>query len=277
MLCWICGVKHLLDHSHPQFGHPSRKPGSQLPWKGNPAQVCRHLNLSMAERPWPDTMPRPGPALWTELTDDHAEGVGVPLGSQSPHLFWRGGDRLLAVAGGYSPDVVGGAALHPLREVYLLDLPTSANGTAATRADLSVQRLDCGTAAGRLPRGHPSMNGAASDFDPISDSAEGRLEEMEGWRGSVHWKKGMVEGQWKGMMEKMEDGRQCVYFFGGGAPHADVHNATSALCLEGWEGSAPAARWQQVMSPGTVESDQMPSPVQGVKGTVFQDEAGQRR
>lgn len=59
----------------------------------------------------------------------------------------------------------------PRREVYLLDLPTSsANGSFATRADLSVQRLDCGTAAGRLPRGHPSMNGAASDFDPISDS-----------------------------------------------------------------------------------------------------------
>ena len=40
---------------------------------------------------------------------------GAPLGSQSPHLFWIGGDRLLGVAGGYSPDVVGGAALHPLR------------------------------------------------------------------------------------------------------------------------------------------------------------------
>ena len=39
---------------------------------------------------------------------------GAPLGSQSPHIFWIGGDRLLGVAGGYSPDVVGGAALHPL-------------------------------------------------------------------------------------------------------------------------------------------------------------------
>lgn len=37
-----------------------------------------------------------------------------PLASQSPHVFWIGGDRLLGVAGGYSPDVVGGAALHPL-------------------------------------------------------------------------------------------------------------------------------------------------------------------
>ena len=39
---------------------------------------------------------------------------GALLGSQSPHIFWIGGDRLLGVAGGYSPDVVGGAALHPL-------------------------------------------------------------------------------------------------------------------------------------------------------------------
>ena len=56
------------------------------------------------------------------------------------------------------------------REVYLLDLPSS-SGTAgvATRPDLVVKRLDCGTAGGRLPHGHPSMNGAASDFDPISD------------------------------------------------------------------------------------------------------------
>ncbi|CAL1146776.1 unnamed protein product, partial [Cladocopium goreaui] len=64
----------------------------------------------------------------------------------------------------------------------------------------------------------------------------------------------------------------CIYFFGGGAPHSDVHNACSALCLEGWEGDDPRATWQVVASPGSVESDQMPSPVQGVKGTVFQDE-----
>lgn len=68
---------------------------------------------------------------------------------------------------------------------------------------------------------------------------------------------------------------RCIYFFGGGAPHSDVHNACSALCLEGWEGDDPRATWQVVASPGSVESDQMPSPVQGVKGTVFQDDAWQ--
>lgn len=51
-----------------------------------------------------------------------------------------------------------------------------------------------------------------------------------------------------------------------------MHNATSALCLEGWDGDDPKARWQVVASQGTVEADQMPSPVQGVKGTVFEDE-----
>lgn len=54
-----------------------------------------------------------------------------------------------------------------------------------------------------------------------------------------------------------------------------MHNACSALCLEGWEGDDPRATWQVVASPGSVESDQMPSPVQGVKGTVFQDDAWQ--
>ena len=51
-----------------------------------------------------------------------------------------------------------------------------------------------------------------------------------------------------------------------------MHNATSALRLEGWDGDDPKARWQVVASQGTVEADQMPSPVQGVKGTVFEDE-----
>lgn len=51
-----------------------------------------------------------------------------------------------------------------------------------------------------------------------------------------------------------------------------MHNATSALCLEGWDGDDPKARWQVVASQGTVEADAMPSPVQGVKGTVFEDE-----
>ena len=51
-----------------------------------------------------------------------------------------------------------------------------------------------------------------------------------------------------------------------------MHNATSALCLEGWDGDDPKARWQVVASQGTVEADQMPNPVQGVKGTVFEDE-----
>jgi len=205
-----------------------------IDWK----EVCCHLNRSMAERPWE---PCDGEnkdsssALWTELTDDGEENMAGPLASQSPHVFWIGGDRLLGVAGGYSPDVVGGAALHPLREVYQLDLPNTSNVGEGilTRPDLLVKRLDCGTAEGRLPHGHPSMNGAASDFDPI---------------------------------------RQCIYFFGGGTPHSDVHNATSALCLEGWDGDDPKARWQVVASQGTVEADQMPSPVQGVKGTVFEDE-----
>lgn len=55
------------------------------------------------------------------------------------------------------------------REVYQLDLPNTSNVGEGilTRPDLLVKRLDCGTAEGRLPHGHPSMNGAASDFDPI--------------------------------------------------------------------------------------------------------------
>ena len=209
--------------------------------------MCRQLNMSMAETPWDQELYADGcsSALWTELTDDatapsaasSAVGQvtnGAILACQSPHLFWIGGDRMLGIAGGYSPDVVGGAALHPLRDVYLLDLPNlSGQGGQLTRPDLLARRLDCGTAQGQLPHGHPSMNGAASDFDPH---------------------------------------RKTVFFFGGGAPHSDVTHATSALRLDGWDGDTPTATWQVIASPGSVESGQIPSARQGLKGTVFNDE-----
>ncbi|CAE7241220.1 gefF [Symbiodinium microadriaticum] len=208
--------------------------------------MCRQLNMSMAEAPWAYELCEDGcsAALWTELTDDAAipsapssaaQGSNnVVLASQSPHLFWIGGDRMLGIAGGYSPDVVGGASLHPLREVYQLDLPNaSGHGSRLTRPDLLVRRLDCGTAGGKLPHGHPSMNGAASDFDPH---------------------------------------RKTIFFFGGGAPHSDVTNATTALRLDGWEGESPSAIWQQITTHGSVESGQVPSARQGLKGTVFNDE-----
>ncbi len=50
----------------------------------------------------------------TSIVIQRPKSTTGPLASQSPHVFWIGGDRLLGVAGGYSPDVVGGAALHPL-------------------------------------------------------------------------------------------------------------------------------------------------------------------
>ena len=46
---------------------------------------------------------------------------------------------------------------------------TAGGSAGATRPELRVKRLDCGSAGGRLPHGHPSLNGAASDFDPIRD------------------------------------------------------------------------------------------------------------
>ena len=65
--------------------------------------------------------------------------------------------------------------------------PTQASGVHA-------MKVDCGTAGDALPHGHPSLNGAASDFDPI---------------------------------------RRAAFFFGGGSPHAEVYNVTSALRLSG--------------------------------------------
>ncbi|CAK9106546.1 unnamed protein product [Durusdinium trenchii] len=210
--------------------------------------VCRHLNKCMAERPWeevPEASNGRSAALWTDLTDDgNGADDGAPneppptgatlLGSQSPHVFWIGGDRLLGLAGGYSPDVVGGSAIHPLREIYLMDLPDISDSHATlTRPDLSVKKLDCGTANGRLPHGHPSVNGCACDFDAL---------------------------------------RSTIFFFGGGTPHAEVYHATSALRLEGWDGANPTAQWQVVSSPGSIESDEIPLARQGVKGTVYCDE-----
>ena len=211
--------------------------------------MCRQLNMSMAETPWEQESHEDAcsAALWTELSDDAPSpsmasptttaSNNVMLASQSPLLFWIGGDRMMGLSGGYSPDVVGGASIHPLREVYLLELPdVSGRGNRPTRPDLLVQKLDCGTAQGRLPHGHPSMNGVAADFDPH---------------------------------------RRTIFFFGGGAPHADVTNVTSALRLDGWDSDdseRPRAAWQLIASPGSVESGQIPSARQGLKGTVFNDE-----
>ncbi|CAE8644284.1 unnamed protein product [Polarella glacialis] len=239
--------------------------------------ISRHLNPRTAERPWPsESLDGTSSALWTELTDsllrqgsEEAEDSEVRLvppvapsgldaapvptslifASHSPALLWVGGNRLLAVAGCYSPDIVGGAIQRPLHDVYLLDLPDMSTSAAApaTCPDLRATRLDCGTAGGRLPHGHPCMNGAASDFDPI---------------------------------------RKTAFFFGGGAPHSGVSNATSALRLCGWEAIAdadtsscssvglqgPSARWEVVGTSGSVEAGTLPLARQGLKGTVFRDE-----
>jgi len=226
--------------------------GGLVDWR----DVCRQLNSAMAERPWEFDACEDdcSSSLWTELMDGsrgavQQQGPAAPdtsqvhtgsiLASQSPHLLWIGGNRLLAIAGGYSPDPVGGAILHPLREVYMLDLPDTSCGSedGDPCAELRAMRLDCGTAGGRLPNGHPSMNGAASDFDPV---------------------------------------RKTAYFFGGGAPHSDVNSATSALRLQGWEVGAgdvaPTARWEVVDCPGSAEAGQVPCARQGLRGTVCCDE-----
>ena len=230
-------VKTLVAGRRLALGVPAQ--AESVNWR----DMCRQLNISMAETPWELEGYTDGcsAALWTELTDETSSDLTLPgstssnvLASQSPHLFWIGGDRMLGIAGGYSPDVVGGASLHPLRQVCLLDLPhVRGHRDQLTRPQLVVRRLDCGTTEARLPHGHPSMNGAASDFDPT---------------------------------------RKTVFFFGGGAPHSDVTNTTSALRLEGWDGDAPTAMWQPVTAIGCVESGQVPSARQGLKGTVFNDE-----
>eukprot|EP00930_Biecheleria_cincta_P059530 TRINITY_DN45240_c0_g1_i1.p1 TRINITY_DN45240_c0_g1~~TRINITY_DN45240_c0_g1_i1.p1 ORF type:complete len:631 (-),score=82.80 TRINITY_DN45240_c0_g1_i1:84-1976(-) len=256
LLSWEAGQTVTTEDPRPL---PGVQQDCQVDWR----DVCRQLNNRTAERPWEyEPTADFSSALWTELSDEfqlteeapRADDLGrVPtsklFASQSSHLLWIGGNRLLAFAGGYSPDVVGGAALHPLREVYLLELPSISDAahSSFTRPDLSATRLDCGTADSRLPWGHPSMNGAASDFDPV---------------------------------------RKVAYFFGGGAPHSDVNNATSALQLHGWEtghassadphasenAQAPSARWEVVNTPGSVEAGQVPAARQGLRGTVFDDE-----
>jgi len=250
---------------------------SDVDWR----DVCHQLNIRMAERPWgaDDRADGSSAAIWTELTSgwemqdrdrlgyedaDARLPAGGIYAAQSPHLFWVGGNRLLALSGCYCPDMLGGAAVQPLRDVYILDLndaeedrqaaPARQTRTGLSRimrclrpsrqtranygggAGLHATRLDCGTADGRLPNGHPSLNGAASDFDPI---------------------------------------RRTAFFFGGGSPHGTITNAVSALRLDGWEvvgEGTPSCRWEVVETPGSVEAGQVPSARQGVKGVVFEDE-----
>lgn len=218
---------------------------SSPPTMPNPVDwrdLCRQLNTSMAERPWPrsgkdEISHGSGSAGWKDLTDGWRVGAselpaeGIYAG-QSPHLFWLGGNHLLAFAGGYFADVVGGAVFMPLAEVYSLELP----GSSADVHPRSVRatRLDCGTAGGLLPHGHPSMNGAASDFDPI---------------------------------------RRAAFFFGGGSPHGSVTNATSVLQLENSDDAGSfSAHWEVLTTFGSVEAGLVPQGRQGLRGVVFEDE-----
>merc|ERR1719482_708866 len=86
----------------------------------------RELHPDVAPLRWPEGM-KPEPAGWQEL--DPGEEVWA---GQSPHLFWLGDDaedgpgaatsRLLAVAGGFYPESIGGMDLRPLGDAYLLNV-----------------------------------------------------------------------------------------------------------------------------------------------------------
>lgn len=206
---------------------------------------------------------------WRELVrapaPNGAEAV-EPFAGQSPHLFWVGGNRLLALAGVYFGDMLGGVMDMPLGDGYMIELqdedaemgdadaapPLDAGGgmvAARPSAAYSIRTLQfhSGDVGGAMPR-HPSMNGAASDFDPA---------------------------------------RRMVLFFGGGSPHREVFNTTTALRLIGWEdveserspstGStsaarAPLARWEVVRTPGSIEAGTLPPGRQGMRGVVCGDE-----
>lgn len=253
--------------------------GSAFNWR----DVCRQLRPVTAVRPWDKSGRAIRGPVWEELTDGYHGGtVGEPtlparglFAAQSPHVFWVGGDQLLALAGVYFSEVLGGANSLLLSEVYLLDLSASNDvppGPVATAPDdapgarrpprqaleeddsdassdeerpqlvptpcrVRAGRLDCGTADGALLRGHPDLNGAASDFCPT---------------------------------------RSVAYIFGGGSPHGVVCSCTSALRLSDWGGVSgtrpPTARWEVVETPGSVEAGQRPSARQGLRGVVFRDE-----
>jgi len=231
--------------------------------------VGRQLNTRMSERPWEHsgTAGSDGEdvwsaALWTELTPgwnprdfptavEHscmeamlpAEGL---FAGQAPHLFWVGGNRLLAVSGIYFGDNLGGAEDRSLNEAYAIELlddvsyesgvTSAAAMTPPPGSRLRCTRLDTG------PGWHPSMNGSAGDFDPR---------------------------------------RRAAFFFGGGSPHSTVHNVTSALCLRGWDDEARSdrvsqldfsAHWERFVAPEPSEAGMAPLARQGVRGVVFGDE-----
>eukprot|EP00928_Gymnodinium_smaydae_P076934 TRINITY_DN6003_c0_g1_i1.p1 TRINITY_DN6003_c0_g1~~TRINITY_DN6003_c0_g1_i1.p1 ORF type:complete len:642 (-),score=45.29 TRINITY_DN6003_c0_g1_i1:136-2061(-) len=237
---------------------------SGLNWR----DVCYQLSVRMAEMPWNVQSSQTvdgSAALWSELTEgwSHASNTerrhidlpnGGIYGSQAPKMFWLGQNRLLALAGGYSPDMLGGANMVSLNEVYLVDvlrdvLEHSVRNASAHETDASQQigsvvramRLNCGTADGRLPNGHPSMNGCASDFDPI---------------------------------------QKAIYFFGGGSPHSEICNQTCMLQLHGdMNGSFDSfteresfAKWSVVDTYGSADHDSAPSGRQGLQGVVFHRE-----
>lgn len=157
---------------------------------------------------------------------------------------------MLGVAGGYYAENLGGAEVRPLHDVLLIELeePGTDGGPRVTPlieglTATAREAMAAAATAGREvgPRGHPLLHGAASDLD--------------------------------------ERGCRAI-FFGGGSPHGQLTNASTALVLQpavadpdadaaeavAGGGAAIQATWEPISTAG-----ERPSPRQGARGVVFED------
>jgi len=178
---------------------------------------------------------RPWWALGRRAGNQRDAAAVVPIGrgelwaGQSPHLFWLGSGSLLAIAGGYFSDNLGGASVLPLHDVSLLELPPEP-GTGLRVTTLIPGHVGMPTREGH--QGHAHLSGAASDLD-----AEGRRVLFFGG-GSPHG--------------GLSDATSALVLSGG---HEDA--------AAEWQGLE--ARWEHV----EVAEVEKPSARQGVRGVVF--------
>mmetsp|Transcript_101601 Transcript_101601/g.284861 ORF Transcript_101601/g.284861 Transcript_101601/m.284861 type:complete len:626 (+) Transcript_101601:179-2056(+) len=169
---------------------------------------------------------------------------------QSPHLFRLAPDLLLAVAGGYYSEVIGGAACQPLHDVALIEL--------GVRAEGSQQRVRITT----LIEGQGSLERMRA-----ADALRRNGEEPD-YRGPLHT---------HGAASDLDAATCRAFFFGGGAPQGQLTDEASALVIglgraeitESGTSEAPEpplqAHWERIHTEG-----EAPSARQGVRGVVFE-------
>ncbi|CAD7934402.1 unnamed protein product [Amoebophrya sp. A25] len=206
-------------------------------------------------------------ALQATGLDDLSGAARNFYGGHSGHLHWLEGTRVLAFAGNYYPDRVGGATPKSLPFIYEIDVSTSPARIVET---INYARREVGE------------NGNEDAPGPGQEQGRGRSAQSGGPRpggsassprpGSQGWPHGEPHPQIMGAASAVW--RRRVVFFGGGSPIDvnKINNDVTSFSIETkqWE-SFFRASVHAASNRHCIPGESFPRPRQGQRATVFQD------